>query len=182
MNATSTDYLKRLGSGVRAEPVTRTATLGAASGIEHADFASLLDQAQSGKLSSAQPISVATGAGVELSSSQLERLAAATDAAEAAGSQRLLALIDGQAVTIDVSSRTVTGGSDQLKGRVLTDVDAFVIVPDAAPAALRSMFASSPEHGPQKVAKTPGLDAVHNDSLAALLASLGSSEPDSAAA
>jgi hypothetical protein len=145
-------------------------------GVESADFASLLSDVHAGKMTSARPLSVATGAGVELSSDQMQRLAVAADAAEAAGANRLLAMIDGQGVTIDIDTRTITGGVEALKGRVVTDVDAFIVVPDGSPSALRSLFASSPDAGPRKVAATPGLDAVRNDSLASLIESLRSPE------
>lgn len=176
MNATPTDLLRRLGSGVRPEGPAARAPMSQPAGVESADFASLLDDVHAGKMASARPLSIASGAGVELSSDQMQRLAVAADAAEAAGAGRLLAMIDGQGVTIDVASRTITGGVEGLKGRVVTDVDAFIVVPDGSPNALRSLFASSPEAGPHKVAATPGLDAVRNDSLATLIESLRAQE------
>lgn len=178
MNITPNDLLRKLGSGVRPDAtasgsgVTARAPMNRPVGVESADFASLLDDVHAGKMNSARPLSVATGANVELSSDQMQRLAVAADAAEAAGAQRLLAMIDGQGVTIDVDSRTITGSTDALKGRVVTDVDAFIVVPDGSPAALKSLFASSPEAGPRKIAATPGLDSVRNESLASLIETL----------
>ena len=171
MNVNPAEFLRKLGGGVRPDG---TAPTFQATGVEHADFASLLDEAHAGRFGSAQPVSVARGAKVELSSGQLDRLAAATDAAEAAGAQRLLAMIDGKGVMIDVPTRTVTGGVEGLGNRLITNVDAFVLVPEGSAASLRALFASSPSEGQQRVAGFPGLDSVRNDSLAVLLERLGS--------
>lgn len=101
---------------------------------EPSGFASLLDRARSGSLSSGLGVTIDEFAGIELSADQLARLADAADRAQAQGAQRALVLIDGQALTMDVALREVTGRADISGGRVLTGIDAVVSVPPAGAA------------------------------------------------
>jgi len=171
VNVNAADLLKLLGSGVR--PDASTLASGAPT-VESASFEALLQQVRSGAVGSGRPIAIAPGAGVNLNSSQLERLAVATDAAEAAGALRLLAMIDGQAVAIDVAERQVISGASSLGSRVHTDFDAVVFVPDGSAQDLKSLFAS----GAARIADAayeavaPGLESIRNSSLAALLESI----------
>ncbi|MDX2114381.1 MAG: hypothetical protein SFZ24_02000 [Planctomycetota bacterium] len=164
----SLDLLKRLGAGVRPDPAVPAAARPA---VESAGFSSLLEQARAGDFDSGRALGVEPGIKVKLSSEQLERLAAVADAAEAAGASRMLAVIDGQPVGIDVNNRTIIAGPDQLGSRMLTDFDAVVMVPDAPPRGVREALAgrarpARPED-PFAALQKPG-----NGSVAALLASL----------
>jgi len=92
----------------------------------------MLDKASTGGVSSDLPIRVSRHAGIDLTPSQLNRLAAAADRAEAAGASKALVLIDGMVLQMDVGLRTITGKADTSATRVLNGVDAVVTVaPDA---------------------------------------------------
>jgi hypothetical protein len=115
------DLLRVLGSGLRpggeASPVQP----------EHGgDFAALLAQARAGTLDTGMPVTLADGSGVELSESQLERLGGVVDRAHAEGATRIVVMMDGQTLDIDVLSRRVLGPLDVSGGRVLTGIDGFV--------------------------------------------------------
>ena len=98
--------------GVRAEPAQ--------------DFQTLLAQARAGGLETGLPVSVADGAGVSLDAAQLERLGAVVDRAHAEGATRILVMLDGRALDVDVLSRRVLGEADLAGGKVLTGIDGFV--------------------------------------------------------
>jgi hypothetical protein len=66
---------------------------------------------------------------VRLTTDQLQRVALATDQAEAQGATRALVLIDGQALRLDVLDRRITGSADLSAAGVLTGLDAVVSVP-----------------------------------------------------
>jgi hypothetical protein len=125
MTIDSASLLRALGSGVRpvgAEPS------GQARLIEGPSFQDMLASATSGGVSSGLPIRVARSAAVDLTASQLTRLSAAADRAEAAGASRALVLIDGMVLQMDVGLRTVTGKADLNQTKVLNGVDAVVTV------------------------------------------------------
>jgi hypothetical protein len=111
-------------------------SLGVAQGTsrlaEGPSFDQLLQQAQTGQVSSGIPIRVARQAGVDLSPSQLTRLADAADRAEATGASRALVMIDGMVLTMDVPQRTITGQADLSSTKVLNGVDAVVTVAAAS--------------------------------------------------
>jgi hypothetical protein len=140
MNPTSTDWLRKLGSGVipggavRAQGVA--GGVGAASGaIEKLDFAALLSQAQSGTLSSGLNVSVDERLGINLSDTQLGRLSRAADRAEAEGLATAVVMIDGQALVLDVGGRRITGRVDPSQMNALSGIDGVVNVPpENAPA------------------------------------------------
>ena len=111
-----------LPKGVESNPQTRL--------IEGPSFQEMLDNV--GGASSGLPVRVARTAGVDLSASQLNRLAAAADRAEAAGATKALFMIDGKVLQMDVGLRTITGQADLSTTKVLNGVDAVVTVaPDA---------------------------------------------------
>ena len=154
--------LKLLASGAAA--LTRSA--GRPAPKAEGGFASLLDRARSGSLSSGLGVTVDELAGVELTPEQLARLADAADRAQAQGAQRALVLIDGQALTLDVAVREITGKADFSPGKVLTGIDAVVHVPPAG-ATVDSTGVSVT--GPPAVLPLPGADAGLNPSLMKLL-------------
>jgi len=131
MTSSAASLLKLLGSGVLQDGASAlrpqpTNDLGI-------DFAELLRKAEAGEIGSGRPVSLAPRADVELTDAQLDRLAKAADAAEAAGATRALTLLDGQPLVLDVASRTVQGAMESLSSRigdhsVLTGVDAAIVV------------------------------------------------------
>ncbi len=135
---TSLDLLRRLGSGVRPDGAGGV-TPRPASLTQGASFADLLRAAKGGEIETGRSLRLAEGVvGAELSAGQLDRLSQATDRAEASGATRLLALIDGKAVTIDVTTRTALSVADAAaEGRapVMTGIDSVVIVPGAGGGA-----------------------------------------------
>jgi hypothetical protein len=88
----------------------------------------MLEQAETGGVSSDLPNRVSRHAGVDLSPSQLNRLAGAADRAEAAGATKALVMIDGMVLQMDVGLRTITGKTDTSATKVLNGVDAVVTV------------------------------------------------------
>ncbi len=131
MNSSAASLLKLLGSGVRPDGATPIQLRG---GVDPGiDFAELLRKAESGEIGSGRPVRIAPGVDLSLSEAQLDRLAKAADAAEAAGASRALTMLDGQALVLDIDSRTVQGAIDSLAEKVgdhevLTGVDAALIV------------------------------------------------------
>ncbi len=128
------DLLRVLGSGLRPD--------GAAEGVraaDGADFQTLLARARAGSLETGLPVTVADGAGLELSEEQLARLGRVVDRAHAEGATRILVMLDGVALDVDVLSRRVLGEADLAGGRVMTGIDGFVRLgegDDAAPGVL----------------------------------------------
>lgn len=121
MTPSAADLLRVLGSGVRPD--------GGASGARPSDgpdFESLLAQARAGSLETGLPVSVADGAGVELDDAQLARLGRVVDRAHAEGASRVVVMMDGMTLDVDVLSRRVLGEADLGGGRVLTGIDGLV--------------------------------------------------------
>jgi hypothetical protein len=139
VNSGSTDLLKGLASGVRPfQPVSESPRTAAAQ-AGALDFASLLQKARSGAVSSGKPVTVGAGSGVTLSEQQIKRLEQAADVAEASGATKALVLMDGMAIKLDVGVRTVLGASAMNDASVLTGFDAVVRVPDqGAPVAMQA--------------------------------------------
>ncbi|RMH29039.1 MAG: hypothetical protein D6693_02560 [Planctomycetota bacterium] len=132
MTTHAAQLLRALGAGIIPTPThARPTDLGGPG------FASLLARARAGDLSTGRPVRVDDAASVDLTPGQLDRLARATDAADAAGARRLFAIIDGAGVIVDVPSRTVVravplsadAGARLKPADVLTGVDAAAIVP-----------------------------------------------------
>jgi hypothetical protein len=131
---TGSGLLQMLGLGA-ARPASPDRAGATPPGMGGIDFAALLQQAQKGELSSGLPVTPARGVEVELTPDQLQRVAAATDRAEAQGATRALVLIDGIALKVDVSVRQVLGKVDVSSGQVLTGIDAIVTAPVTGPAS-----------------------------------------------
>lgn len=126
LGATASDLLRRLssaaGGGLQAVGGAVTG-VGASAG---ADFAALLDKASAGEFSSGLALKVE---GAALSEGQVSRLERVADAAEAAGATKVLALIDGQSLTIDLTHRVVSPAKPSGAQGIVTGVDAVAIVP-----------------------------------------------------
>lgn len=141
MNPSDAELLRSLASGVR-RPGLASATPSHrgldAREVEGASFQTLLEQARAGRVSSGLPVTIARGAGVELSDKQLEQVAAAADLAQASGAARALVMIEGKALKLDVGVRSITGVADLSAGKVVTGIDAVIQVPggSAAPPML----------------------------------------------
>lgn len=174
MNTSAIDLLKLLGSGVRPDGSASIAAgrphrfAAQSAGVESLDFAELLQQARSGAISSGRAIEIDPSAGVKLDDAQLTRLARAADAAEAAGASRLLAMIDGQSVVVDVTTRTVTGTlAGATNDGMLTNIDAAVVVgPDGAGGEPGQIL---PITAPGAPGRALPLGRVENRSLADML-------------
>lgn len=110
--------------------------------IADSGFAELLAKAREGEISSGLPVTLAPGAEVELTESQLARVAKAADRAEAQGATRALLLIDGVALTLDVGVRQVTGSVDMNTGMV-TGIDAVLSAPPEATPASQGFSAAA---------------------------------------
>ena len=142
------DLLRTLGLGSR--PVSS----GAAAPVGGMSFSDLLSKATEGEFSTGLEVTLANGANVELSSEQLQRLAKVADSAEAQGASRVLVLMDGQALTMDVGVRQITGTADM--NGVVTGIDAVVAAPGS------SASAAQPVVGPPRtsMANASLLDAL----------------------
>lgn len=107
MTISSAQLLKHLEPAVRpgAAPPSTSSLRGP---IEAQNFSQLLARASEGSMHSGLPIELAFEPSPPLDLSQLERLAAAADQAQAAGAQRALMLIDGRGFVLDVQTRTLT--------------------------------------------------------------------------
>lgn len=92
-------------------------------------FADHLKKAQDG--TDRLPVEIGRGVEVELSQDQLARLAEAADRAEAEGASTAVVMIDGMALELDVTLRTIRGVVDQSSG-LKTGIDAIVYAEQAA--------------------------------------------------
>jgi hypothetical protein len=131
------DLLKALGGSVRPAGVPGGAPISQA--FSRVGFATMLEQARAGQISSGVPVSVLPSAGVELTPSQMQRLAIAADQAEAQGAARAVVAIDGMLLHLDVGVRSITGRIDAETSGVLAGVDAVVVAPpeqEGAPAGV----------------------------------------------
>lgn len=165
MSVSAAQLLRALGAGIipGAAPSQTPQQAGAL------DFASLLQRAQAGELSSGRSLQIDHGAEVELTADQLSRLSQAADAAEVAGANKLFAVIDGAGVIIDVPSRTIerslslgTGGERVLPADVMLGVDAVAIVPATSDEA----FTIEPTAGASLRSTAPlRLSHIENQSL-----------------
>jgi len=167
--------LRKLASGVIPGA---GATLQPAPGktpVEGRSFAELLSQVKTGGVEKSAPVRLAKGSGIELSGEQLQRLGPAVDSADAGGANRLLALIDGKSVLIDVASRTVAGIASPSNSTV-AGVDAVAVIPDAPAAALpaAAQGAGADAHS-KEIAQTlhalplPSAASIKNSSVLTLL-------------
>lgn len=171
----STDLLRQLAGGIRpdgASPAAPRAPFDARS------FEQLLAGVRVGGERTDRPLTIARGVQEPLSPAELDALAAATDAAEASGSQRLLAVIDQKAVTIDVLDRTIESVTADTGTRLVQDVDSVVFLPGAGAgqADLGALFAA-PGAAASRAALGPGSLPISNASIASLLASFSTPRP-----
>lgn len=95
-------------------------------------FADLLDQARQSGPASGLPVTLAEDAGIDLTRDQLDRLAVAADRAEQQGAQVAVVMIDGRALEMDVSLRTVLGEVNAQRG-IRGEIDTFLFAPPARP-------------------------------------------------
>ena len=175
MSINAAQLLRTLGSGlIPSAPGSATHDAAASGGI---DFAALLNRARTGDLSSGRAVTLDTSTEVEFTSEQMDRLAQAADAADAAGVKSLFAVIDGVGVVMDVPSRTIRGTvdlGDAGRGRVLpadvlVGVDSVVVVPNAEDSADFAPFGFTASDRRAALAPLAGL--IENGTLIARLAS-----------
>lgn len=180
MSINAAQLLRTLGSGlIPSAPGSTGNTAGALGGI---DFATLLNRARSGELTSGRAVTLDTQTEVEFTSDQMDRLSQAADAADAAGVESLFAVIDGIGVVMDVPSRTIRGTVDLsgatngrvLPADVLVGVDSVVVVPDENAAEVGALGFSPAE---RRAALAPLAGLIENGTLIARLAS-GTEEHD----
>lgn len=127
MTSTGTDLLRMLSA--QAVPGLAPVAPNAPKPAGSLDFASLLNQAKAGQLASGREVTVASGAGVNLTDDQIKRISVAADLAESQGATRALVHIDGMTIKLDVGMREVTGAVDMKSSTVLTGIDAVIDVP-----------------------------------------------------
>jgi|GEM_PF-1853845 len=98
-------------------------------------FSSALSKAQVGgagtaDLASLQPVAFDPDVPQTFDAAQMQRLSLAADKAQAAGMNTALLLIDGQALVMDVASRTITARVDPA-AQIVEGIDGLVPVPPA---------------------------------------------------
>lgn len=121
-----------IGLASLASGAARSLARGIAPG--NSSFADALGRAQTDLASSGLPVGLARGVDVELTSDQLQRLAAAADRAEAQGAQTAVVMIDGRALELDVTLRQITGEVSPDQG-IRPEIDTFLFAPPAAETA-----------------------------------------------
>lgn len=174
MTSNASDMLRLLGSGVRpagvgVAPQTKP--------IEGSSFAELLANVKTGNVSSDQPLSMKHGLDLPLTPSQQSRLSSATDAAQVNGASRVIAVMDNQAYTIDVDSRTIESAMPWAPGALLTDVDAVMMVPEDG-LSLDSMFSGIGQTAQAAGNAFAGLARSGSQSLNELLARIADPAAD----
>lgn len=127
MTVDATQLLKRLNPAVRPA-YGASGGAGAATPIDQQSFDQLLTQASRGGIVSGRQVEVGCDMHPPLDASQLERLTSAADQAEASGSKRALMLIDGRAVVLDVSSRTIEAEVSSQSAASMYSVDSAIRV------------------------------------------------------
>lgn len=131
------ELLRRLGGVTRGV----APSIGATAGAEGASFDALLERARAGRVETGREIRIGEGVTVALNDAQMRRVSAAVDAAEASGAIRALVMLDGQALTVDVASRTIVARSDGVGAGVITGVDAVVTTGERGDGAGESVSA-----------------------------------------
>jgi len=121
--------LKKLEPAVRPASAPSTAG-GPEAPLEQRSFDDLLSLVSTGSLHSGRPVTVAGSAGLKesLDGSQLDRLTAAADIAEAAGARQAVMLLDGRGLVLDVAARRLTAEVGPDPARPLMNIDAAVYV------------------------------------------------------
>ncbi len=92
-------------------------------------FDELLEQARAGSERGTAPVKVAKGLDLKLNDEQLARIGAAVDLAEAHGGGRVMVLVDGRALQVDVATRTILSEAAAGKTASMPGVDAVVSAP-----------------------------------------------------
>ncbi|HED54759.1 MAG TPA: hypothetical protein ENJ00_11250 [Phycisphaerales bacterium] len=97
-------------------------------------FASKLDQATAEIDNASLPVKIGQGVDLKLSDDQMQRLASAADRAEQQGAHETVVMLDGMAIELDVTMRTVRGTIDT-KGGISTQIDSIVFAepPSSSP-------------------------------------------------
>ena len=128
MSLHAAQLLKRLEPAIRpgSSPIPPTQPRGT---IESQSFEQLLSLASQGAMPSGRQVDVAIDLNPPLDASQLERLAAAADQAEASGSTRALMLMDGRAFVVDLQSRSLVAELSASSQTSIQNVDAAIVVP-----------------------------------------------------
>jgi hypothetical protein len=128
----SSELLQSLGagSGVRGATIS-TSNAGGSNDAVSTSFDDLLAQARQGGLQSKARVKIGKGLDIQLSPSQLERVGAAADVAQANGANRALVLVDGRAYRVDVATRTIIGEAVSTQSAAMADIDAVVTAPAA---------------------------------------------------
>jgi len=121
--------LKKLEPAVRPASAPSAAP-GPEAPLEQRSFDDLLALVSTGSLHSGRPVTVAGGARLKesLDGSQLDRLTAAADLAEAAGARQAVMLLDGRGLVLDVAARRLTAELGPDPARPLMNIDAAVYV------------------------------------------------------
>jgi hypothetical protein len=121
--------LKKLEPAVRPASAPFTAP-GPQAPLEERSFDDLLSLVSTGSLHSGRPVTVAGSARLkeDLDGSQLDRLTAAADLAEAAGARQAVMLLDGRGLVLDVAARRLTAEVGPDPARPLMNIDAAVYV------------------------------------------------------
>ena len=121
----STFLLKQLEPAIRpaylSTPASRPSTP-----LEHQPFDELLASAKAGRLASGRVVAPEME-GEPLSPEQLERLGVAADKAETSGARRALLMLDGRALVLDVSTRTIS--AELSASSAVEKLDAALYVP-----------------------------------------------------
>jgi hypothetical protein len=139
MTLNAAQLLNQLEPAVR--PGVAPARSGAARGaLETQSFEQLLSMASRGQVDSGRQIETVVELEPPLDPAQLERLAAAADQAEAAGSRRALMMIDGRAVVLDVRSRSIVGELNANASQPITGIDAALFVGSEDDAPLDAQY------------------------------------------
>lgn len=154
------DLLRVLGSAIRPDGAAQLRDAGVAEAFEK-----LLEKAQAGSLETGLPVSVASGADVELSELQLGELSRLVDRAHADGATRIAVLVEGKALDVDVLSRRVLGELDLSNGRVMTGIDGIVQLGTNADSLLGVLPTPSPGTMDPSLLKLLGQD-THNTARA----------------
>jgi hypothetical protein len=133
MSADSSELLRMLGVGAAAKTQPRATQASRPPGVENAEFADLLAQVESGGIASGLKVSIDRDAGVSLTDGELAALSVAADKAEAAGIRRAVVMKGGEAMILDVHTRTIVGKAE-IKDGVLAGIDGVIRL-DGAGAA-----------------------------------------------
>jgi hypothetical protein len=155
MQTNHTNQLLSALSGARTNAAARSAQ--PAAPISGTPFDELLEEARTGAATGASPVKLAKGLDLKLNEDQLARVAAAVDLAQANGAGRVMVLVDGRALQVDVGTRTILGEVTGAKTASMPGVDAVVNAPaskEALDAAAQSRPVPPPSASPLNVANT----------------------------